>query len=295
MKHSHKTVYQIYPKSFCDSNADGWGDLKGVISRLDYLRELGIGYIWFNAMFVSPQRDNGYDVADYRRIDPRYGTMEDFELLCQEAKKRGIDIMLDMVFNHTSTQHEWFQRALKGEQRYKDYYIFRKGKPDGSAPTNWQSKFGGPAWEYVEAFDEYYLHLFDVTQADLNWENPQVRAELADIVNFWRGKGVHGFRFDVVNLISKAAYEDDPDQLDGRQFYTDGPRVHEYLHELNRASFGQDPESMTVGEMSSTTIANCVRYSGAKSGELSSVFSFHHLKVDYRNKQKWELMDFDFM
>ena len=295
MKHSHKTVYQIYPKSFCDSNADGWGDLKGVISRLDNLQELGIGYIWFNAMFVSPQRDNGYDVADYRRIDPRYGTMEDFELLCQEAKKRGIDIMIDMVFNHTSTQHEWFQRALKGEQRYKDYYIFRKGKPDGSAPTNWQSKFGGPAWEYVEAFDEYYLHLFDVTQADLNWENPQVRAELADIVNFWRGKGVHGFRFDVVNLISKAAYEDDPDQLDGRQFYTDGPRVHEYLHELNRASFGQDPESMTVGEMSSTTIANCVRYSGAKSGELSSVFSFHHLKVDYRNKQKWELMDFDFM
>ena len=294
MKHSHKTVYQIYPKSFCDSNHDGWGDLRGVISKLDYLQKLGIEYIWFNAMFVSPQRDNGYDVADYRKIDPRYGTMEDFEELCIEAKKRNIDIMLDMVFNHTSTEHEWFQKALSGDPYYKNFYIFRKGKSDGSPPTNWQSKFGGPAWEYVASFDEYYLHLYDVTQADLNWDNPAVRREMIDIVNFWRSKGVHGFRFDVVNLISKGSFEDDPNHFDGRQFYTDGPHVHEYIRELNENSFGLDEEAMTVGEMSSTSIENCVLYSGADAHELSSVFTFHHLKVDYKNKQKWELMDFDF-
>lgn len=268
--------------------------MRGVISKLDYLQKLGIEYIWFNAMFVSPQRDNGYDVADYRKIDPRYGTMEDFEELCIEAKKRNIDIMLDMVFNHTSTEHEWFQKALSGDPYYKNFYIFRKGKSDGSPPTNWQSKFGGPAWEYVASFDEYYLHLYDVTQADLNWDNPAVRREMIDIVNFWRSKGVHGFRFDVVNLISKGSFEDDPNHFDGRQFYTDGPHVHEYIRELNENSFGLDEEAMTVGEMSSTSIENCVLYSGADAHELSSVFTFHHLKVDYKNKQKWELMDFDF-
>lgn len=294
MTFKNKVVYQIYPKSFYDSNQDGWGDLCGVIEKLPYLEQLGIDYIWFNAMFVSPQRDNGYDVADYRNIDPRYGTMEEFERLCKEAKRHHIDIMLDMVFNHTSTQHVWFQKALAGDSTYQNYYIFKKGKADGSAPTNWESKFGGPAWEYVPQLDQYYLHLFDVTQADLNWENPAVRKELADIVNFWRDKGVHGFRFDVVNLISKAAYLDD-ETGDGRSFYTDGPRVHEYLRELNENSFGNDEHSMTVGEMSSTTIENCVKYSGRNAHELNSVFTFHHLKVDYRNKKKWELMPFDFM
>ena len=295
MKLSDKVVYQIYPKSFLDTDGDGIGDLKGVISRLDYLQHLGIDVIWFNAMFCSPQKDNGYDVSDYRSIDPVYGTMEDFETLCKEAKKRNIDIMLDMVFNHTSTEHIWFKKALQNDPKYKNYYIFRKGKEDGSAPTNWNSKFGGPAWEYVPELKEWYLHLFDVSQADLNWENPQVRKEMADIVNFWREKGVHGFRFDVVNLISKAAYEDDPNHLDGRQFYTDGPKVHEYLKELNINSFGQDEDSITVGEMSSTTLENGVRYAGAHNHELSMVFSFHHLKVDYKNKQKWELKPFDFM
>lgn len=295
MNFKEKTVYQIYPKSFQDSNGDGWGDLQGVISRLDYLQKLGIDYIWFNAMFVSPQRDNGYDVEDYRAIDPRYGTMEDFTELCREAKKRGIDIMLDMVFNHASTRHVWFQKALKGEEKYKDYFFFRKGKADGSAPNNWNSKFGGPAWEYVKELDEYYLHLYDVTQADLNWDNPEVRKELADIVNFWRSKGVHGFRFDVVNLVSKGSFEDDPNLFDGRQFYTDGPHIHEYLKELNLNSFGKDEDSMTVGEMSSTTLENCTRYSGSDAHELTSVFTFHHLKVDYRNKKKWELMPFDFI
>ena len=290
-----KIVYQIYPKSFQDSNHDGWGDIRGVISRLDYLQELGINYIWFNPMVVSPQRDNGYDVADYRSFDPRYGTMEDFEELVSEAKKRGIDIMFDMVFNHTSTEHEWFKRALAGEEKYKNYYIWKKGKGPGVPPNNWQSKFAGSAWEYVEKFDEWYLHLFDVTQADLDWTNPEVRKECADIVNYWRSKGVHGFRFDVINLISKRSYEDDPNNYDGRQFYTDGPKEHEYLKELNLNSFGQDEEHLTVGEMSSTTIENCVQYAGKDCSELDMVFSFHHLKVDYKNQMKWELQPMDFM
>lgn len=290
-----KIVYQIYPKSYQDSNHDGWGDIQGVISRLDYLKELGINYIWFNPMIVSPQRDNGYDVADYRNFDPRYGTMEDFEQLAAEAKERGIDIMFDMVFNHTSTAHEWFQRALNGEEKYKNYYIWKKGKGPGVPPNNWQSKFAGSAWEYVEKFDEWYLHLFDVTQADLDWTNPDVRKECADIVNFWRSKGVHGFRFDVINLISKSSYEDDPNNYDGRQFYTDGPKEHEYLKELNLNSFGQDVDHLTVGEMSSTTIENCVQYAGEDCNELDMVFSFHHLKVDYKNQMKWELQDADFM
>jgi trehalose-6-phosphate hydrolase len=295
MDRNSTVVYQIYPKSYKDSNGDGWGDIRGVISKLDYLQKLGINCIWFNPMCVSPQRDNGYDVEDYRVIDPRYGTMADFEELAKECKKRGIDIMLDMVFNHTSTRHEWFQKAMAGDPKYKNYYLFRKGKGPGIPPNNWQSKFGGPAWEYVPKFDEWYLHLFDVTQADLNWTNPEVRQEMADIVNFWRSKGVHGFRFDVINEISKESYEDDPNHYDGRQFYTDQPLVHTYLKELNQRSFGQDPEAMTVGEMSSTTVENCAGYAGADSHELSSVFSFHHLKVDYKNKMKWELQPFDFM
>ena len=295
MSFKDKVVYQIYPKSFQDSDGDGWGDIRGIITRLDYLKELGIDCIWFNPMTVSPQRDNGYDVADYRTIDPRYGTMEDFEELSREAHKRGIDIMFDMVFNHTSTEHEWFKRALAGETKYKNYYIWRKGKAPGVPPTNWQSKFAGPAWEYVSSEDEWYLHLFDPSQADLNWENPDVRQECADIVNFWRSKGVHGFRFDVVNLISKYTVdEDDPNNFDGRQFYTDGPHVHEYLKELAARSFGQDPDSITVGEMSSTTMDNCISYSGEETGELSMVFTFHHLKVDYKNQMKWELQPFDF-
>lgn len=286
-------VYQIYPKSFLDSNGDGTGDLRGVIQKLEYLKELGVDYIWLTPFFVSPQNDNGYDVADYREIDPIYGTMHDFEELVSEADKCGIRIMLDMVFNHTSTSHRWFQKALEGDPVYQDYYIFRKGKDNGEPPTNWESKFGGSAWEYVPKLDRYYLHLFDKTQADLNWENPAVRREVQDIVRFWMGKGVKGFRFDVVNLISKGEYQDD-EVGDGRRFYTDGPRIHEFLQELNRESFGQNPEIITVGEMSSTSMENCFRYAGAESGELSMVFSFHHLKVDFMGNEKWVLVPADF-
>lgn len=287
------TVYQIYPKSFCDTNKDGLGDLRGVIEKLDYIKELGVDYIWLTPFFVSPQNDNGYDVADYYNIDPRYGTMEDVDELIAEADKRGMGLMFDMVFNHVSTDHEWFKKAMQGDPYYKDFFYFRKGKPDGSAPTNWVSKFGGSAWEYVEKFDEYYLHLFDVTQADLNWENENVRREVQNIVKFWMEKGVKGFRFDVINLISKAGFEDDPDG-DGRKFYTDGPKIHQYLKGLNANSFGQDPQIVTVGEMSSTTMENCFQYAGADTGELTMVFSFHHLKVDFMGNEKWVLVPADF-
>lgn len=281
------TIYQIYPKSFCDSNQDGTGDIRGIISKLDYIKSLGVDYIWSTPFFVSPQKDNGYDVEDYRKIDPVFGTMEDVEELIKKAKERGMGLMFDMVFNHTSTRHEWFQRALAGEKEYMDYYIFREGRPD-APPTNWQSKFGGSAWEYVPALKKWYLHLFDVSQADLNWDNPKVREELKDVIRFWKDKGVMGFRFDVVNLISKPEVFEDDMQGDGRRFYSDGPHVHEFLKEL--VADTEIGSLITVGEMSSTSLSNCIKYSSPKEKELSMCFNFHHLKVDYKNGDKWELM-----
>ncbi|HBJ2622069.1 alpha,alpha-phosphotrehalase [Clostridium botulinum] len=287
------TVYQIYPKSFNDSNGDGIGDLIGVINKLDYLEELGIDYIWLTPFYVSPQKDNGYDVADYYNIDPLFGSNEDFDRLVKEAKKRNINIMLDMVFNHTSTEHKWFKNALNGEKKFKDFYIFKKSK-DGNPPTNWQSKFGGNAWEYIDKFDEYYLHLFDETQGDLDWTNSEVKNEIYKIVNHWINKGVKGFRFDVINLISKPEKFENDTIGDGRRFYTDGPNIHKYLKELNNNTFGKYNDIITVGEMSSTTIDNCIKYSNPNEKELSMVFNFHHLKVDYDNGDKWTLMNFDF-
>ena len=283
-----KVVYQIYPKSFYDTNGDGLGDLPGVTAKLDYLKELGVDFLWLTPFFVSPQNDGGYDVADYCAVDPRFGTMEDVDTLIREAKARGIGIMLDMVFNHTSTEHAWFKRALTGDPAYMDYYIFKDGTPD-APPTNWVSKFGGSAWEYVPALSKYYLHLFDVTQADLNWENPRVREELKNVVRFWKEKGVEGFRFDVVNLISKPAVFENDDEGDGRRFYTDGRHVHEFLKELTHDT-GIDA-MITVGEMSSTTLENCIRYSNPAEKELSMVFSFHHLKIDYKDGAKWVLQE----
>lgn len=291
-----KVVYQIYPKSFKDTNGTGTGDLKGVIEKLDYLQTLGVDYIWLTPFYVSPQNDNGYDVADYYNIDPSYGTMEDVENLIAEAKKRNIYLMMDMVFNHVSTEHIWFKKAMAGEKKYLNYFFFKQGKANNQPPTNWNSKFGGPAWEYVEKFDRWYLHLFDKTQADLNWENPEVREEVKNIVRFWMEKGVKGFRFDVINLISKAGFEDDFSvDGDGRSFYTDGPRIHEFLQELARDSFAKDKDIITVGEMSSTTMENCYKYAGEKTGELSMVFTFHHLKVDFMGNEKWVLVPTDFM
>lgn len=291
-----KVVYQVYIRSFCDSDGDGIGDLRGITSKLDYLQQLGIDVLWITPFFVSPQNDNGYDVADYRAIEPLFGTMADFEELAREAHARGIELMLDMVFNHTSTQHEWFQRALAGDEHYQAYYKFVDAAPGATAdnpgepPTNWESKFGGNAWEYVPSLSKWYLHLFHVTQADLDWDNPEVREQMADILRFWQEKGVSCFRFDVVNLISKPDGWPS-DETDGKHFYSDGPHIHEYLQDMVR--LGGIDGHFTVGEMSATSLGSCVRYTNPANHELAMVFNFHHLKVDYLNGDKWELMDPD--
>lgn len=286
-----KVIYQIYPKSFKDTDGDGFGDLRGIIEKLDYLVNLGVDYLWITPFFKSPQNDNGYDIEDYYQIDPAYGTMEDLEELIAKAKERNIYLMLDMVFNHTSTAHQWFKKALAGDSYYKDFYFFKKN--EGKVPTNWISKFGGSAWEYVKDLDEYYLHLYDVSQADLNWENPNVRKELIKVLNFWLEKGIKGFRFDVINVISKDKFEDDYEG-DGRRFYTDGKKVLEYLRELNENSFGKYDDIITVGEMSSTSVENCIKYTNPENHALDMAFNFHHLKVDYKDGEKWTDAPVDF-
>lgn len=286
-------IYQIYPKSFQDTTGSGTGDLRGVIQRLDYLQKLGVDAIWLTPFYVSPQVDNGYDVANYTAIDSTYGTLDDFDELVTQAKSRGIRVILDMVFNHTSTQHAWFHEALKKESPYRQFYIWRDGEP-GIPPNNWRSKFGGNAWRWHAESGQYYLHLFAPEQADLNWENPEVRAELKKVCEFWADRGVDGLRLDVVNLISKD--QNFPNDLDGdgRRFYTDGPRVHEFLHEMNRDVF--TPRGlMTVGEMSSTSLEHCQRYAALTGSELSMTFNFHHLKVDYPDGEKWTLAKPDFV
>ncbi|ENL7331080.1 alpha,alpha-phosphotrehalase [Escherichia albertii] len=286
-------IYQIYPKSFQDTTGSGTGDLRGVIQRLDYLQKLGVDAIWLTPFYVSPQVDNGYDVANYTAIDPTYGTLDDFDELVTQAKSRGIRVILDMVFNHTSTQHAWFHEALKKESPYRQFYIWRDGEP-GIPPNNWRSKFGGNAWRWHAESGQYYLHLFAPEQADLNWENPEVRAELKKVCEFWADRGVDGLRLDVVNLISKD--QNFPNDLDGdgRRFYTDGPRVHDFLHEMNRDVF--TPRGlMTVGEMSSTSLEHCQRYAALTGSELSMTFNFHHLKVDYPDGEKWTLAKPDFV
>lgn len=286
-------VYQIYPKSFKDTNGDGIGDLQGVIQKLDYLQTLGVDAIWLTPIYESPQRDNGYDISDYYRIYEPYGTMEDFEKLIEEAHKRNIKIVMDIVVNHTSTDHEWFQQARSSKDNpYRHFYIWRDKQ------NNWQSKFGGSAWEYDEQTGQYYLHLFDVTQADLNWENEEVRKRVYEMMHFWLQKGVDGFRLDVINLISKdQRFLDDDGSIppgDGRKYYTDGPRIHEFLQEMNREVFSKY-DMMTVGEMSSTTIDHCILYTNPDRHELNMTFNFHHLKVDYPNGEKWAVANFDFL
>ncbi|EJG0912483.1 alpha,alpha-phosphotrehalase [Vibrio parahaemolyticus] len=288
------TIYQIYPKSFCDSGSKGTGDIKGIISKLDYLKHLGVDAIWLTPVYQSPMVDNGYDISDYYAINPQFGTMEDFDTLLAEAHQLGIRIIMDIVVNHTSTEHHWFQSALGDKNSpYRDYYIW-KDPVEGAEPNNWQSKFGGNAWELDDATGQYYLHLFAKEQADLNWENPVVREEVKEVISFWADKGVDGFRLDVINLISKQQDFPSDDIGDGRRFYTDGPRVHEYLQEISDAVF-QKYGSVTVGEMSSTTLEHCQQYSSLDGKELSMVFNFHHLKVDYPNGEKWTKAPFDFI
>lgn len=287
-------IYQIYPKSFQDSAARGTGDLKGIMARLDYLKTLGVDALWLTPVYVSPQVDNGYDIADYLAIDPAYGTMADFEALLAAAHARDIRIVMDIVVNHTSTEHAWFKSALGNKNSpYRDYYIWRD-PVDGGVPNNWQSKFGGSAWELDPATGQYYLHLFAREQADLNWENPAVRAEVKKIIHFWAKKGVDGFRLDVINLISKDQAFPNDEIGDGRRFYTDGPRIHEFLQDVSRDVFAP-VGAMTVGEMSSTSLEHCQRYGALDGSELSMVFNFHHLKVDYPNGDKWTKAPFDFL
>ena len=291
------TVYQIYPRSFNDSNGDGIGDIRGITEKLDYLSNLGVDLLWITPIYVSPQRDNGYDISDYYNIEPQYGTMEDFEELLSEAHNRNIKIMLDMVLNHTSTEHEWFKKARENkDNKYRDYYFWKDVKKDGSVPNNWISRFSGPAWKLDEKTNQYYLHLFEETQADLNWENEEVREECYKILEFWANKGVDGFRLDVVNLLSKTpGLPDDPivgPKGDGRTHYADGPRIHEYIHNMNKKVFG--PKNLvTVGEMSSTNAAECIKYTREDREELSMVFSFHHMKTDYKDGVKWTNEMFD--
>lgn len=292
------TVYQVYPKSFNDTSGSGLGDIRGLTNKLDYLKQLGIDIVWLQPVYVSPQNDNGYDVADYYRIAPEFGTMADFDELVRELKRRDMHLMIDIVVNHSSTEHEWFKASRSSKDNpYRDYYIWRDPAPDGGVPNNWQSKFGGPAWQYDEATGQYFLTLFDKTQADLNWENEKVREEVVKLLMFWAEKGVSGFRMDVINLISKNQdFPNDDGSVapgDGRIHYTDGPRVHEYLKELHEKVFA--PYNLvTVGEMSSTTLEHCIRYSNPAENEFSMTFNFHHLKVDYPNNNKWELMPYDF-
>ncbi|HGQ0971439.1 TPA: alpha,alpha-phosphotrehalase [Streptococcus pneumoniae] len=283
-----KVVYQIYPKSYKDTTGNGIGDFRGIIGKIPYLAKLGVDMVWLNPFYPSPQRDNGYDISDYMAVDPLFGDMADFEEMVCIGKEHKIDFMLDMVLNHCSTEHEWFQKALAGDKYYQDFFFIQ------DQPIDWQSKFGGSAWAPFGDTGKYYLHLFDETQADLNWRNPNVRKELFKVVNFWRDKGVKGFRFDVINLIGKDEVSVDCPENEGKPAYTDKPIVHNYLRMMNQATFGSDDSFMTVGEMSSTTMENCVLYSSPDRQELSMTFNFHHLKVDYKDGQKWTLAPFDF-
>ena len=281
-KYKNSVVYQIYVKSFCDSNGDGIGDINGIRSKLKYIQSLGVKYIWVTPFFCSPMVDNGYDVSDYRNVNPMFGTMADCEAMIKEADELGIGLMFDMVFNHTSNQHEWFKRALAGEKEYMDYYIFRDEKP-----ADWTASFGGPAWDYVPELGKWYLHLFAPEQPDLNWENPKVCEELKEVIRFWKAKGVKGFRFDVLNLISKPK-DFHTEAGSGTRFCKDGPRVHEFIRELVTDTGIED--MITVGEMASTTLDNSIRYTQPQNHEMSMCFSFHHLKVDFKDGNKFALM-----
>lgn len=273
-------IYQIYPRSFCDSNGDGIGDIPGIISRLDYLRHLGIDAIWLSPVCRSPQDDNGYDISDYRDIDPLFGTLADMDRLIAEADKRGIRIIMDLVLNHSSDEHPWFREARKSRDNpYHDYYIWRCGVP-GTPPNGMQASFGGSAWEWVPEVEQYYLHQFSVKQPDLNWENPAVRRELYDMIRWWADRGVGGFRLDVIDHLGK-----DPD----REIRTNGPRLHEFIREMRREAFVK-PGLVTVGEAWSATPEIARLYSSPDGSELSMVFQFEHILLDQvPGGEKWDL------
>ena len=292
-------VYQIYPRSFRDSNGDGIGDLNGITSKLDYLKELGVDVIWLSPVYKSPNDDNGYDISDYQDIMDEFGTMEDFDRMLATAHEKGIKIMMDLVVNHTSDEHKWFIESRKStDNPYRDYYIWRPAKEDGSLPNNWGSCFSGPAWEYDKTTDMYFLHLFSKKQPDLNWDNPVVRQEVFDMMNWWLEKGVDGFRMDVISLISKEQPEL-PDKEPGINGYAtfnvsaNGPHVHEYLQEMRQKALN-NADTITVGECSGVTLEEAKKYARSDEKELNMVFQFEHMDVDSDEKAgKWTTRKMD--
>ena len=284
-------IYQIYPRSFADSNGDGVGDLNGITEHLDYLEELGIDVIWLSPVYESPNDDNGYDISDYQSIMKDFGTMDDFDRLLAEAHRRGIKIVMDLVVNHTSDEHRWFVESRKSaDNPFRDYYIWKEPK-DGRAPNNWGSSFGGPAWEYDEESNMYYLHCFSKKQPDLNWENERVRKEVYEMMTWWCEKGIDGFRMDVISMISKDPAFPDGAVKDGlyadlQPYVCNGPRVHEYLQEMNREVLSKY-DLLTVGEAAGVTIEEAKRYADAKGTELCMVFQFEHMDVAAGSHGKW--------
>lgn len=291
-------VYQIYPRSFCDSNGDGIGDLNGITGKLDYLKELGVDVIWLSPVYKSPNDDNGYDISDYQAIMDEFGTMEDFDRMLATAHEKGIKIMMDLVVNHTSDEHKWFIESRKStDNPYRDYYIWRPAKEDGSLPNNWGSCFSGPAWEYDKTTDMYFLHLFSKKQPDLNWDNPVVRQEVFDMMNWWLQKGVDGFRMDVISLISKEPGL--PDKEPGINGYAtfnvsaNGPHVHEYLQEMRQKALN-NADTITVGECSGVTLEEAKKYARSDEKELNMVFQFEHMDVDSDERSgKWTTRKMD--
>ena len=291
-------VYQVYPRSFCDSNGDGIGDLNGITSKLDYLKELGIDVIWLSPVYQSPNDDGGYDISDYQAIMDEFGTMEDFDRLLAAAHERGIKIVMDLVVNHSSDEHKWFIESRKSvDNPYRDYYIWRPAKEDGSLPNNWGSCFSGPAWEYDKTTDMYYLHLFSKKQPDLNWENPVVRQEVYDMMNWWLEKGVDGFRMDVISLISKAPglpdYEPESTGYAAYNAGANGPRVHEFLQEMREKALN-NADTMTVGECAGVTLEEAKKYARSDGKELNMVFQFEQMEADFDEKTgKWTTKKLD--
>ena len=291
-------VYQIYPRSFMDSNGDGVGDLRGIKSRLSYLKLLGIDVIWLSPVYQSPNDDNGYDISDYRDIMTEFGTLEDFDEMLAEAHKLGIKIVMDLVVNHSSDEHRWFVESRKNKDNpYRDYYIWREAK-DGKEPNNWGSCFGGSAWEYDQTTDMYYLHMFSKKQPDLNWENPKLRQEVYDMMTWWGERGIDGFRMDVITMISKD--QRFPDGVvhgnekfgDFSPYVNNGPRVHEYLKEMNEKVISRF-DWMTVGEGAGAGVEDAKRYAGTNENELDMIFTFEHVNLGQTQYGKWSDGSFD--
>ncbi|AJH21128.1 oligo-1,6-glucosidase [Bacillus sp. TH22] len=286
-------VYQIYPRSFMDSNGDGIGDLRGILAKLDYLKELGIDVIWLSPVYESPNDDNGYDISDYCKIMNEFGTMEDWDELLHEMHKRNMKLMMDLVVNHTSDEHNWFIESCKSkDNKYRDYYIWRPGK-EGKEPNNWGAAFSGSAWQYDEMTDEYYLHLFSKKQPDLNWDNEKVRQDVYDMMKFWLEKGIDGFRMDVINFISKedglpSVETDEEGYVSGHKHFMNGPNIHKYLHEMNEDVLSQY-DIMTVGEMPGVTTEEAKLYTGEARKELQMVFQFEHMDLDSGEGGKWDV------